>query len=43
MEMYLNVVVAVSITVWAAFGLFVFYTTVRDDIRNEKERKEKKK
>lgn len=42
MEMYLNVVVAISVTVWAVFGMFVFYTTVRDDIRSEKERKGKK-
>ncbi len=42
MEMYLNVVVAISVTVWAVFGMFVFYTTVRDDIRSEKECKEKK-
>ena len=43
MEMYLNVVVAISVTLWAVFGLFMFYTSVRDDIRSEKERKEEKK
>lgn len=31
-----------SLALWIALGGFLFYTTVRDDIRNEKERKEKK-
>ena len=43
MEMYLNVVVAISVTLWAVFGLFMFYTSIRDDIRREKERKENNK
>ena len=42
MEMYLSVVVAISVTMWVVFGMFVFYTNVRDDIHSEKERKEKK-
>lgn len=33
----------VGTTLWMGIGLFMFYTAVRDDIRQEKERKEKKK
>ena len=43
MEMYLNIVVAISVTLWVVFGLFMFYTSIRDDIRREKERKENNK
>lgn len=31
----------VGMTIWLLMGVFMFYTIVRDDIRNEKERKEK--
>ena len=43
MNGFLTVMAYISMTLWTLFGLFMFYTSVRDDIRSEKERKEKKK
>lgn len=39
----LTVFYYVGLTIWIGFGSYMFYMTVRDDIRNEKERKEKKR
>ena len=43
MEGFLTVLAYISMTLWTSFGLFMFYTAVRDDIRRERERKEEKK
>lgn len=43
MNGFLTVMACISMTLWTGFGLFMFYTSVRDDMRNEKECKEKKK
>ncbi|MFK8197845.1 hypothetical protein ACDH46_01525 [Aerococcaceae bacterium zg-1292] len=37
----LELLVYIGLVVWNCMGLFMFYTSIRDDIRNEKERKEK--
>ena len=42
MEGFLTVLAYMSMILWTLFGLFVLYTSVRDDIRNEKKRKEQK-
>ncbi|WP_256444858.1 hypothetical protein [Gemella sp. zg-570] len=42
MSEFLTVMAYVSMILWTLFGLFMLYTSVRDDIRNEKKRKEEK-
>lgn len=43
MNIFFTVLMCFLAVLWSAFGVFMFYTTVRDDVRREKERKEKLK
>lgn len=39
----LEVIAYLGMVLWLSVGVFVLYTAIRDDIRSEKDRKEKMK
>ena len=43
MDTISTVILYISLLLWVGWGAFAFYTTIRDDIRRERERKEEKK